>query len=198
MAWGDPRWYHNQTQRLLDRLQMFDANWQHVDLREPAADDLLLEGRALRWKVDSNYVVWAPVDKVWFMEGNQWSFPHARALYEAIERGDNPVFELPAARLYRITPEVVADTQRLYEQDDLEYEYDMEKPWTGADAGTFRVQLLDGNHRALAAIAAGERQIPVVVGENYRADVLPDEWVYVEPPKPVKKKRASRKRRAGK
>lgn len=44
------------------------------------------------------------------------------------------------------------------------------------EAGT-DVQLLDGHHRALAAIMLGESHIPVVVGENYRGDVRDDEWL---------------------
>ena len=122
-------------------------------------------------------MVEVPVENVLFMEGNIWNMGHAAALKDLIERGERPTFQLPAARLYRIDADLVATTQRMHAEDDLSYEYSMEEPWADRDAGTFYVQLLDGNNRALAAMAAGEPTIYVTVGPNYRDDVHEDEWV---------------------
>lgn len=183
MAWGDPIWFFSDVERLLQGLEEASSDDRHVYLR--AKEDLagvpILEGRRVDWLVESNYVVWVPADQIMFTEGNSWNLGHARALYELIQSGERPVLELPACRLYRIDRGRVEGTQRAYEQDELEYQYGMEKPWETRHVGSFFAQLLDGNHRALAAIAAGEEQIPVVVGQNYRGDVKKSEWV--KPPK---------------
>ena len=42
---------------------------------------------------------------------------------------------------------------------------------TRTEQGEYYAQLLDGNHRAAAALLAGEPYIYVYVGENYRANV---------------------------
>lgn len=192
MAWGDPRWYFEDTQRTLDSLLEADPFAEHVREASESECAYVLSGRAVRWCGTSSYVVWVPADKILFMEGNTWGWGHARALYDLIESGANPLLEIPAGRLYRITPEVVASTQADYDKDELGYQRGMEKPYSAADAGTFWVQLVDGNHRAAAAIAAGEESIPVIVGENYRGDVRPEEWIDTAPPK---RRRSAKKRR---
>lgn len=148
----------------------------------PAAGDdrdIIYNGRRVRWAATSHHTVLVPVDKVLFMEGNIWDAGHASALHDMVQRG-GAVFEPPAGRLYRIDADDVARTKQWYEEDELEYQMNMERPWEDSDAGTFYVQLLDGNHRALAAMAAGESQIPVVVGENYWEDVRDDEWLTLD------------------
>jgi hypothetical protein len=103
--------------------------------------------------------------------------PHAAALLDEAANRD-VVFEVPAARFYRIDADDVARTSRYEEEDELSYQVGMEKPWDEYDdEGTFYVQLVDGNHRAAAAMLMGEEVIPVTVGENYREDVLEEEWV---------------------
>ena len=47
----------------------------------------------------------------------------------------------------------------------------MTKPWAPHQVGKHYVRLVDGNHRAFAAIAAGEPSVWVYVLQDYRADV---------------------------
>lgn len=178
MAWGDPEWFFSDVDGLISRLETEEPDDAHVEsLTAEDREGARLEGRNVDWRVDSNYVVWVPSDQIMFMEGNSWNFGHARALYDLIRSRERPTFDLPACRLYRIDRSRVEGTRRAYEQDELDYQYGMEKPWEKRHVGSFFVQLLDGNHRALAAIAAGEERIPVIVGENYREDVKRSEWV---------------------
>jgi hypothetical protein len=199
MAWGDPRWYFLETQPNLGALASAEPDDSYFSLTtsEHLPGVPLIRGRNVDWIVGSNYVVWVPADHILFMEGNSWNFGHAAAIFRAIEAGQRPALELPAGRLYRIDDDLVRSTQALYDRDELEYQRGMEKPWTAKDAGTFWVQLLDGNHRALAAIAAGEEAVPVVVGENYRQDVHPHEWVAPDAvgPKPRKARKPAPRRR---
>jgi len=171
--------YFEGVDLILERVEHVEPTWEFVDVDggEVDDDDEVFWGRRVGWRLTTPYVVEVPVDKVLFMEGNQWNLGHAAALYALMEGGDRPVLDVPAARLYRIDEDDIARTQRDYDEVELEYEYGMERPWEPKDAGTFYVQLLDGNHRAAAAMAAGERTIVVTVGPNYREDVLPEEWI---------------------
>lgn len=47
----------------------------------------------------------------------------------------------------------------------------------GGGGRKLKAPLLDGNHRAIAAIELGDPLIPVYVGENYRDDITPREWI---------------------
>lgn len=176
-SWGEPRWYYSGVEDLIESMLASDADARHVE--EPTASGSEIEGRSLRWLVNSNYVVWVAADCIQFMEGNSWNLEHAKALYDLIESGENPLFEIPAGRVDRISKEDVIRTASEYEADELEYQRGMEKPWSPKDVGLLTAQLVDGNHRALAAIAAGEHSIPVIVGENYRDVVKKKEWVKV-------------------
>ena len=177
MAYGDEPWYFESTGALLGILANTDeADTRHLDLPNPEGK-LILEGRYVNWLVDSNYVVMIDADKIHFTDENNWYPRHAKALLELIESGEQPVFEIPAGRVERITKAEVTKTQKEYDNDELEYQRGMVKPWNKSDANTLYAYLLDGNHRALAAIAAGEPQIPVVVGQNYRENVNRREWI---------------------
>ena len=166
-------WKFEDTESLIESLREARPDDKHVSLPNEKAT---FSGSRMGW-AGGWYVVEVPVERVMFMEGNHWNFAHAAALEELISDGERPVFNLPAARLYRISEETVRATQEEDEEGELSYQRGMAEPWDDEDAGTFSVQLLDGNHRALAALAAGEDTIFVTVGENYREDVRDEEWV---------------------
>lgn len=188
-AWYEDRWRYESTQPAIDAMLYAEPDARHVE--DPGREaGWVLPGKYVDWLVNSSYVVWVPADMVNFMEGNQWNWPHARALYDAIESGGRPIMELPAGRVYPVTKALVASTQADYDADELSYQRGMSRPFEPKEVGSYWAQLLDGNHRALAAIAAGEEMIPVVVGENYRGDIRSDSWL-AEPKRP---KRPRRKR----
>lgn len=137
-----------------------------------------LRGENVRWFSDSPYVIKVSVDRIHFMEGNTWSFPHAAGVLHEMRVAD-AAFEIPAARVHRITAGDVKDTQSLSKKGQLDYEWSMTHPWTKDDIGTYKAQLIDGNHRAAAAMALGEPWIYVYVTENTRNDVRVKDWVSV-------------------
>lgn len=169
------RWHFEGVDGLIAAMRDAEPNYAHALAGDPHVPAFV--GDRVRWLKDSSYVVEVPVEKVLFMEGNIWNFNHAAALKEMIKSGERPTFGLPAARFYRIDKSTVKATQREYKEDELSYQRGMEEPWDDEDAGTFYVQLLNGNHRALAAMAAGESTIFVTVGEDYRDNVREEEWV---------------------
>ncbi len=166
-------WKFEGVGGLIEQLEEAEPDATHVSLTSEPGEYI---GHKVSWR-EGEFVVEVPVEHVAFTEGNQWNFHHAAALNRLIGQGERPVFDLPSARLWRITQEDVDESRAFYENDELGYQLLMEQPWEDSDAGTFHVLLLDGNHRALAAMAAGESSIFVTVGPNYREDVLDDEWV---------------------
>ena len=132
-------------------------------------------GRVVHWWWDSNYVVEVDTDKILFMEGNSWNFDHAGGVVESMEAGE--VFEVPAGRVHRITAEAVKMTQAHAKKGDLEEQYNMTRPWSRGDIGSYYAQLIDGNHRAVAAMVLREQSLPVYVGENYRDNIRKKDWI---------------------
>jgi hypothetical protein len=146
-----------------------DRHLQDVDL--DAIDDADVHRvRKVAWVGHAGFLVQIPASHVLFMDGNQWNFAHAAAIYEGIGAGRD-VLEVPAARVYRIDAARVKLSQKYARDGVLEEQMGMLEPWTRADIGAYYAQLVDGNHRAAAALAANEPAIYVYVGENYRADV---------------------------
>lgn len=131
----------------------------------------------VEWAFDSEYVLEIPAEKVLFMEGNLWDHEHAAAVASAMAHGE--AFKIPPARVYRIDREKVRATRRYAKAGELEYQYNMTRPWSEKDVGTYYAQLLDGNHRAAAALSLGARSILVHVGQNHRDDVRKKD--YFEP-----------------
>lgn len=129
------------------------------------------------WQGARGYLVTVAVENVIFMEGNQWNFGHARALYDGIMNDTNATLDAPAGRVYRIKASDVKTSEKYDKENELEYQMSMETPWKRSDIGEYWVQLLDGNHRAAAAMLAGDSAICVYVGENYRANVYKKDFV---------------------
>ena len=74
---------------------------------------------------------------------------HAAGYMDAMRRTP---FEVPAARVYRIDAAAVKAAKKYDKADELEYQMLMEKPWP--KAGGYHAVLIDGNHRAAAAMAS--------------------------------------------
>lgn len=127
--------------------------------------------RKVTWVGTAGYVVRIPAKNVLFMEGNQWFPSHGAALVEGIENGTRTTLQVPAARVYRVDSKRVKESQKYEKAGELEYQLSMNEPWTKDEQGEYYAQLLDGNHRAAAAMIAGEPYIYVYVGENYRENV---------------------------
>jgi hypothetical protein len=127
--------------------------------------------RNVTWLGSKGYLVAIPVENILFMEGNIWNFGHAAALLEGIRDGSNHVLQAPAGRVYRVMASDVKQTAKYERDGELSYQVGMTEPWTKAEMGQYHAQLLDGNHRAAAAILAGDPYIYVYVAENSRENV---------------------------
>ena len=167
------------TQPVLDAIESAEpsheflpagGNFEPVD-PERFSGDPLYRVRKVTWVASEGYLVRIPVENILFMEGNQWGFEHAAGLLEGILDGSNTMLEAPAGRVHRITAADVKQTEKYEKAGELSYQMSMTSPWTKADIGSYYAQLVDGNHRAAAAILAGEPYIYVYVAENSRENV---------------------------
>lgn len=129
-------------------------------------------GRNVCWASSKGKMVRVPAANVNFMEGNQWNWAYAAAIYQYLtSRSDEPL-RSPAGRIHRITSAYVKMTERFEAAGELEYQVGMTEPWARVDVGTYTAQLVDGNHRAAAALALGEPYLWVYIGENSLDEVL--------------------------
>lgn len=147
-----------------------DPRDRDVNARECEPD---FYGRRVRW-IGTGYIIEVSVNRVHFMEDNIWNFSHAAGVMRAMEEG--LCFEVPVARVHRIRASDVQYTQAYAKRGELEYQSSLTRPWTRADIGQYTAQLIDGNHRAVAAMALGEKVIWVYVSENYRGEVRKKDW----------------------
>lgn len=144
-----------------------------TSVEEPDDPELIYRGRRVSWVGTPGVMLRVDADMVIAMAGNSWNPAHLAGLVELIEERRHVYFEPPAARVYVISETHVAESQQAYEDGEIEW-WGMTRPWEMSDVGRYYAQLLDGNHRAFAAIAAGEPYVWVYVGENYREDVAAD------------------------
>jgi hypothetical protein len=165
------------TDEILEAVREAMPNMGHVH-PVPCSSGTKHQGRYVGW-ISEEYVVRIDTDRVLFMQGNLWNFEHAAGVMEAMRGGY--CFEIPAARVYRITASDVRDTQSMAKRGELSHQWGMIHPWARDDIGEYRAQLLDGNHRAAAAMALGEPYIWVYVGENYRENVRKKDWIRSNP-----------------
>ena len=140
----------------------------------------VIHGSRTVWAAKPHHMVQVEASKILFMEGNLWNFEHAAAILQFIKDGQPSMSEelhnpqplrLPAGRIHRITAADVKSTQRDAREGTLEYQHGMTKPWERSDIGSYYAQLVDGNHRASAAMLSGESWMPVYVAENSMGDV---------------------------
>ena len=157
-----------ETEGALSALE--DAEPDCSQYEDTDADGEVYAGRRVRWIGTPGKMVKIPAANILTMEGNSWHFGYAACLRDRIRDGD-AYLGAPAGRIYRVTAAEVKLTEKYERSGDLGYQVGMTRPWTRADVGDYHAQLLDGNHRAIAAIAAGEPYIWVYCGENYLANV---------------------------
>jgi len=174
----NPRGFHSAfdgVEGVVEAVEDAYPDESRVDLDAREDDDPLV-GHTARWSRGGGaYIVEVDAERIQFTEGNPWYPEHAAGVAKAMR--DGIPFELPAARVYRITAKDVKDSAKAEKDGKLLYEYGMVRPWTKADIGQYYAQLLDGNHRAAAAMAIGESSIPVHVGPNYRDAVRKKDWL---------------------
>ena len=167
--------YFVGTQGVLEAVEDASPNNRNFSPPSRAGDMSVFEGRRVGWLNWPNYIVAVDADKVLFMEGNLWNFGHAAAILDHLRHGGR-YLETPAARVNRVNADYVKRTEAAARAGTLEEQYGMTKPWTRRDIGTYYAQLLDGNHRAAAAMAYGEPFIYVYVGDNYRQNIYKKDW----------------------
>lgn len=163
------------THEVLEAIEFATPDYSHVAKPEIDKWDRLFDSGPVTW-VGNHYILAVPVENVNFMEGNIWNFDHAAALVEGIETGSHDIFSAPPARVWRIKAGDIKRTQRHARDGDLEYEYGMVVPWDRDDLRSYHAQLVDGNHRAAAAMVAGARYIYVYVLPNHREQVFKKDW----------------------
>jgi hypothetical protein len=168
------------TEELVDLIRYGDIEptYGYLEILTPRDFDYddINRDRPVSW-IGNHYLVDIPVENIHFMEGNIWYLGHAAAIYEGIKEGRIKYLYPPAARVHRITASDIKQTQKYERDGELEYQMSMTSPWDKYDLRTYHAQLLDGNHRALAAIAAGADTITVYVSENYRDEVYKKDWL---------------------
>lgn len=154
------------TADVIELVREAAPSYDYVD--EPDTDrGERYRGRRVTWIGSPGLTLKIPAKNVLFMEGNSWYPEHAAALLEKIEGGD-AVFETPIARVHRVTARDVKTTEKYEKDGELEYQTNMLAPWRREEVGEYYAQLTDGNHRAAAALAAGEPFIYVYVSPNHR------------------------------
>lgn len=160
---------------MLEVISMSDPSWDYV--RPPDVDRVqIVPDPPVAWTV-GHYGLWVPSENIHFMPDNIWYPEHAAALVEGLKDGSNPILDAPAARVYKVTPYDVESTQAEYAAGELEEQSGMVEPWTWDDVGEYHALILDGNHRAAAAMIMGLDRIVVTVGQNYRENVDPRDWI---------------------
>ncbi len=167
------------TQEILEAIEEAEPSYEYVsppNRSQWRPRDLHQAGQ-VTWLGTKGYLVEIPVENILFMEGNQWYPGHAKALLDGILDESNHVLQAPAGRVYRVTAREVKMSQKYDKDNELSYQLGMAEPWTKAEMGEYYAQLIDGNHRAAAAILAGDRSIFVYVTENSRENVYKKDLV---------------------
>ena len=168
------------TEELVNLIQSgeIEPTYGYLEILTPRDFDYdeINRDRPVSW-IGNHYLVDIPVENIHFMEGNQWYLGHAAAIYEGIEEGRIKYLHPPAARVYRVTAADIKMSQKYEREGELEYQMGMVEPWERENLREYEAQLLDGNHRALAAIAAGASTITVYVGDNYRDNIYKKDWL---------------------
>ena len=177
MAWGRPSFKFEGTEEVLDAIREAEPDHEFLPAggnfapARPERPSDIHRGRSVTWLGTKGYLLAIPAKNINFMEGNTWGFGHAAGLLEGILDGSNRILEAPAARVWRVRSADVKQTQKFDADDELSYQVGMTEPWTREEIGEYHAQLLDGNHRAAAAMLAGDPFIYVYVAENSRENV---------------------------
>ena len=149
---------------ILEKGRPSNAYYTPVDETEVDSEQIY-HGKNVRWLGSPGLMVRIPASRVFPMPENMW-FPNQLARYvKAINDGD--ILEVPAGRIHIIDTGSIESSEEQVEMGEIEY------PFDERDLGEPYAVLLDGNHRAFAALLSGEPYIWVYVGENYREKARP-------------------------
>ena len=165
-------------EELLSYIEETEPEYDYVSV--PGEDEqfaYMIEEEPVTWLATGRYVLDVPVSNIQFMGENLWYLELAAALLEGIREGEIDRLQCPAGRAHRISKSDYEGSQEDWRNGELEEQLLMVRPWDKKDIGSYKIVLTDGNHRALAAMAAGAKSIPVYVSENYRNNVLKKDWL---------------------
>ncbi len=177
-AWGRQEFKFVGTEEIIQDVRdlstdlMFDAMDDAADRERNYSE--IYWGNRVRWAGNKRKMVQIPRANVNFMEGNQWNLEHAASIYQyMLEMGSSmePI-RPPAGRIHRVRVSDVKMSEKFEEAGELEEQLGMTEPWTRDDVGSYEAQLIDGNHRAAAALALGEPYLWVYVAENSLGEVF--------------------------
>ncbi len=170
-AWGREEFKFIGTAEIIDQVRELDTDL----VFDPSEDDerelrwrSTIWGRNVRWAAKKGKMVLIPRANVQFTTENTWNIEHAAAIYRYMrEMGAqmHPI-RLPAARILRVDAGMVKQSEKYEALGELDEQLGMTEPWTKAEMGSYEAYLVDGNHRAAAALALGEPFIYVYCAEN--------------------------------
>ncbi len=175
-AWGREAYKFTGTADVVDTIRDMET-----DTEFDALDDLANRernynkvycGRNVCWAANRGKMVQIPRANINFMEGNQWNMEYAASIYRYLRSGGEEPLRSPAGRIHRVTAADVKMSEKYEAEGELEYQLGMTEPWTRDEIGQYEAQLVDGNHRAAAAMALGEPYIWVYIAENSLDEVL--------------------------
>ncbi len=175
-SWRRDEFKFTGTAEIIDQVRELET-----DLEFDVSDDMnerrvrynkVYCGRNVCWLANKGKMVKIQRANINFIEGNQWNMEHAASIYRyLLGNGEEPL-RSPAGRIHRVTAADVKMSEKFEADGELEYQLGMTEPWTKEDIGEYEAQLIDGNHRAAAALALGEPYIWVYCAENSLGDVL--------------------------
>lgn len=156
--------------RSLDTDRVFDPS--EDEDREPRWRSVIY-GQNVKWAAKPGHMLQIPRANVEFMPENIWDLEHAASIYRYMRemRSSMEPIRLPAGRVHRVTVADVKMSERFEAEGELDEQLGMTEPWTWDEVGTYETRLVDGNHRAAAALALGEPYIWIYVAENSMGEV---------------------------
>lgn len=146
-----------------------DPTYEHFDVDDEAREvaenyPQTRRVRRVRWGFQPGVMMRVKAEQVVPVIGQQWGPDQLATVLDAIERSDEITLRPAAARVHLLGDSHVEESED-YLSDN------MTRPWDAEDVGQPYAVLVDGNHRAFAALLSGEPYIWVYVGEDYRDDV---------------------------
>jgi hypothetical protein len=151
-----------------DASEIYDQGEAGNTVVAPAEENrhvTVYEGERARWAGTKGEMMELPASMIVPMPGNHW-YPDRLVDYAVAIRA-GVLFEPPSARIYIVSETEVEESP--LEVADGKYDY----PFEEEDIGEPYAFLIDGNHRAFAAILSGERSVWVHVVRAYLEDAGP-------------------------
>lgn len=136
---------------------------------EDYSEEQLYDGRVVSWIGNPGVMMRIPADRVIPVLDNMFYPDQIATYYDYIKRNYAPPLHAPAARIHFVSDTLVEESQQA-DDEGLLHEMGLTRLWSERDIGEPYAVLIDGNHRAFAAILAGAPYIWVYVSANYRKD----------------------------